>query len=262
LKKLGHGNVLDCDKYSVSANLGIALSNIVTSFAKFKKAYYGVGSNFLLDSIFKNVQYGTGRGRHLKFDEAFFGPDISALHINVLQNIKWRDCVLNGSFVSFQEFEFKTGIPLNAEKYKKLKNCYLLLDKNHTNVGEPVLLDIFFRKIVRGSRWYRKILDEYSITKHSFEKMTQVKSYNKSTDTNFVNEDICRFNFSLWNIYSLPNRFKVFLFKYHNNLLGTGSRVSHFNPLADVACVFCTKNHIFPAPLESFSHVFFDCPII
>ena len=58
------------------------------------------------------------------------------------------------------------------------------------------------------------------------------------------------------------DRLKVFLFKFHNNILGTGSRVSHFNPTADVACNFCTEAKLLPPPIETFSHIFYDCPIV
>jgi hypothetical protein len=90
--------------------------------------------------------------------------------------------------------------------------------------------------------------------------MAQVKSYNLTTGTEFVSEKISSLNHSLWNIFSFPNRLKVFLFKFYNNLLGTGNRVFHFNPAAEVSCVFCVKSLNLPAPIETFSHIFYDCP--
>jgi hypothetical protein len=92
--------------------------------------------------------------------------------------------------------------------------------------------------------------------------MTQVKSYLNTTGTVFISEKICSVNYSLWHTYSFPNRFKVFLFKFYNNLLGTGSRVSHFNPNAEVSCSFCVKSLKLPAPIETFSHIFYDCPCV
>jgi len=52
------------------------------------------------------------------------------------------------------------------------------------------------------------------------------------------------------------------LFKYYNNLLGTGSRLAHFNQNSEIQCHFCVRNKNLPAPIESFSHVFFDCPFV
>ena len=55
---------------------------------------------------------------------------------------------------------------------------------------------------------------------------------------------------------------KVFLLKYYSNILGTGNRVFHFNPGADVMCIFCLKNNNLPAPIETIQHIFYHCPTI
>ena len=67
-------------------------------------------------------------------------------------------------------------------------------------------------------------------------------------------------NLSKWNTFYLPNRFRVFLFKFYNNCLGTGNRVAHFDPGAEVQCIFCVKAGSLPAPIETIKHVFFECP--
>ena len=43
-------------------------------------------------------------------------------------------------------------------------------------------------------------------------------------------------------------------------MLGTGNRVLHFSPTAEVSCTFCVKNGLLPAPLETPLHIFFECP--
>jgi len=90
--------------------------------------------------------------------------------------------------------------------------------------------------------------------------MQQVKSFCKTTGTAFVSEKISSENLKGWNIYCFPNRFKVFVFKYYNNILGTANRVAHFNYDTDPSCIFCKINLNLPAPAESFAHIFFDCP--
>ena len=42
--------------------------------------------------------------------------------------------------------------------------------------------------------------------------------------------------------------------------MGTGNRVAHFNREVDPSCNFCVKNQPLPAPLETFTHIFHDCP--
>ena len=60
----------------------------------------------------------------------------------------------------------------------------------------------------------------------------------------------------------LTNRIRVFLLKYYNNLLGTGNRVLHIDPSKDPSCHFCLLEKNLPAPVESFAHIFYDCPTV
>jgi len=87
-----------------------------------------------------------------------------------------------------------------------------------------------------------------------------VKSFCNTADVNFGTEEIWARSLSTWNTFCYPNRLKTFLFKYYSNILGTGNRVIHFNREADPSCVFCTKSFTLPSPIETFSHVFYDCP--
>ena len=50
--------------------------------------------------------------------------------------------------------------------------------------------------------------------------------------------------------------------KYYNNILGTGNRVAHIDRSIDPSCTFCRKSGNLPPPLESFSHIFYDCPTV
>ena len=61
---------------------------------------------------------------------------------------------------------------------------------------------------------------------------------------------------------SKNNRFNNFLFKMCNNTLGLNSQVNKFNADMDPSCTFCQLETIHPAPLETFSHVFYDCVVI
>ena len=64
-----------------------------------------------------------------------------------------------------------------------------------------------------------------------------------------------------WNNHFLSNNVRTFLFKYYNNILGLNSRVAKFNNTVDTSCTFCNLAKCFPAPKESFAHIFYDCPV-
>jgi hypothetical protein len=66
---------------------------------------------------------------------------------------------------------------------------------------------------------------------------------------------------ALWAAVPMNNRFRDFLFKFLTNRLSTGARIGHFNNNIDESCFHCRLEKKFPAPRETFSHMFFDCPV-
>jgi len=206
------------------------------------------------------LNFGTGRGQRVKFDNEFFGPVTVNNFPNELENLKWENLTINGEFTSAQEFEHLAGFGISMQKFHHLKNCFNRhLKKDCPN--EPVDIDSFFRRIKKGSKWFRKIFEYQPISRSThFKGMQQVKTYCRITSTEFVNEECSSYNLSCWNTFSFPNRFKVFLFKFYNNILGTGDRVAHFNDETNPACIFCIRALNLPPPIESFSHIFYDCP--
>jgi len=152
---------------------------------------------------------------------------------------------------------------MNNNMYKALKNCYTKLEKMcyQENI-EPQTVHEFFRRVKKGSKNYRVVLDNVAGLEKCILKNTQVKSFCKTTGTEIDVAKRVKSNLSSWNYFYLPNRIRVFLFKFYNNLLGTGSRLAHFNRNSDIQCHFCVKNNNLPAQIESFSHIFFDCPFV
>ncbi len=67
--------------------------------------------------------------------------------------------------------------------------------------------------------------------------------------------------------------FRMFLFKFYNNILGLNTRVSHFDNNVSRKCTLCTINqqsHFtnatpgtvpVPVPDKTFKHLFFDFPV-
>ena len=95
-------------------------------------------------------------------------------------------------------------------------------------------------------------------------KLTQYKTYCRLTD--ILPAELSKNRaidiFSCWDTVGLSNRLKVFLFKESNNTLWLNSQVNKFNAETNPACTFCMLQKKFPAPLETFSHIFYDCEFI
>jgi hypothetical protein len=62
--------------------------------------------------------------------------------------------------------------------------------------------------------------------------------------------------YSSWNINSLPNDFRMFMFNSRNNSLPLNNRVNAYIEEVDPSCTFCRMLGALPAPRDSFIHCF------
>ena len=169
LSIFGNGNVLDCNLYATEDNTGPALNNIIKSYSTFKQAYNFYKSNFLLDKIFNNPWYGTGRQSAFKFDENFFGEDLMANYGPLIRSLQWKQFIINESVVEKEEFTFLTGIPIDTGRYKKLKNCLMgLLKRWHIRGNVPISLADYISRVKKGSKRYRVILEKFNCKTEQF----------------------------------------------------------------------------------------------
>jgi len=92
--------------------------------------------------------------------------------------------------------------------------------------------------------------------------MEQMKTFAKITDSPVPSNARLKHIYSSWTKSFLPNKMRAFLFKFYNNLLGTGNRVAHFVGDFDASCTFCTAGLLLPSSIESFSQIFLHCPFV
>ena len=259
ISALGNGNPVNA-KVENFNSIGTGIRNIVSSLVKFRNSFFCFKNNFMLDNVFNNDRYSIN-GR--KFDDEFFGLDNVIRHRQSINELTWKKLTVYNVFVEYGELEHVLGFNLPRLKYFQLKSTYQKLSKKMSEPdSEPLKLDDLFRYTKKGSKAFRKILDYNKIGPNYYQSLTQCKTYFKTTDTVFLNREICKHNLASWNTHGFPNRLRVFLLKFYNNILGTGNRVVHIDPSKDPSCIFCSTNKNLPAPIESFSHIFYDCPSV
>jgi hypothetical protein len=93
-------------------------------------------------------------------------------------------------------------------------------------------------------------------------KQNTTVTFIEITGTEFPGEKHFGILSGLWNSQGIPNRARVFMFKFFNNILGINTRLSHFVPNMVRGCTFCSINRTDPAPDETFLHVFMDCSTV
>jgi hypothetical protein len=139
---------------------------------------------------------------------------------------------------------------------RSLFDCGAL--KDLTQAASPTKVHSLLIKPKKGSKLYRNCLTKTKLPKkpvnlNIFKKFCQLSRVAPEPDPAIKN-----FNLR-WHVFGSSNKLREFIFKFSNNILGLNSRVSHFNRFINEACSFCTLNKVFPAPRETFAHLFFDC---
>ncbi len=97
-------------------------------------------------------------------------------------------------------------------------------------------------------------------SENSFSNGTQVRTFLRSIELECPSFSRIKNIYSTWNLNYINSRIREFSFKLYNNLLGTSSRVSHFNPEVEAECTFCTLTNTRPVPKETIQHLFYFCP--
>jgi hypothetical protein len=120
-------------------------------------------------------------------------------------------------------------------------------------------LDAFLGRFIKGSKPFRNVMACDGVkTKPSL--LPQVKTFLRLIDCEPPPDTRIKSLFCSWNKTVFSSRVNTFKFKFYNNLLGTNNRISHFNREVDAGCTFCSLSGPRPVPVESFKHIFFDCP--
>jgi hypothetical protein len=98
--------------------------------------------------------------------------------------------------------------------------------------------------------------------KKSFDlsKQTTVVTFFRITGIEYVGNEVFARILKSWNGTG-TNRYRMFVFKFFNNILGLNTRTSHFGTNGTRCCWFCFKSGRQDTD-ETFLHLFFTCPTV
>ncbi len=112
------------------------------------------------------------------------------------------------------------------------------------------------KNLVRKSARYYQNFEK---KKFEIEKAKATVTFCEVSGTQYTDPVSYGYRISLWGIRGIPNRYRTFLFKYFNNLLGLNFRLSHFVANQQRGCTFCLLTNAVIIPDETFSHLFYEC---
>jgi hypothetical protein len=175
------------------------------------------------------------------------------------------DCYNNGNFKTQQEFA-AMGLPITANVWlclrgamKKAVKEYKKADRLLEDKQETLLH--FLKKLKKGSKKIRTVLELDSINQSQPENLRTVETFARITNTTIPNVAYLKKTLAVWNSFCFSNDLREFLFKQRNNTLGIGARVAHFDDNADERCTFCRILYQETRQREDFIHLFRTCPI-
>jgi exonuclease III len=241
-------------KIPVKTNSPI-LHSIVNAFVNFRSDFLrhnnNIESSFILNNpIFLEIE----RARPVFAEE-------TADTRRQLQTTTVGSLFENNRLIGKNNLRIRLGINFLDSTYntfREIARATIKITKSANPDVKPKILHQLLAGIKKGSKQFRKVKNEVHIgnenkAKNSLKKfgsLIQVPIDN-SINSFTINQS--------WSCVAMSNRYREFLFKFFNNLLGINSRVSHFNNNVNEACTFCTIKQIFPSPRETFLHLFYDC---
>jgi hypothetical protein len=231
-----------------------------TAIYKLASAILSVNNNVLKSRILDNPVFAKSL-QYSMYDNFIFEaePNRAALKDLTVEDI------LNG-FVLKSKAEIEAQVNTNIQQntytilFRAVRGlCSSGLLQDAEALLPPTKVITVLIKPKKGSKVYRNYLTKLRIPKKPANTNSFKKFFALCETTLDQDKILSKFN-SRWNVNGASNKLREFVFKFCNNLLGLNSRVNHFNRLINEDCTFCTVNKNFPAPRETFIHLFFNCP--
>jgi len=254
-----YGCIFNIRQKQFNSELNPILHNIAGHAEKFIYNFSTMQENYKKCHIFDNpcINFDVNSPHFLK--RSFFTNDEWRLHWKGILNLR-MDMILNddGTVKQKNEFEDLTGILISDLKYNKLRglarSSTLKYAKIKTIEKKTDTVQDFLMRIKKGSKRIRKVFEE----KIPEVIPPNILKFAELTNT-FINVDESRSLNSSWGPSYLQNSTRTFIFKLHNNTLGTNTRVSNFVRGHPRTCTFCDLRENPEENDETILHLFFEC---
>jgi hypothetical protein len=261
LRQLCNGNVFCAGPEIIDLNSNPILHGLAKSFQRVRVAHDTLHENYLKSFVYCNPIFYRDRGNKRVLTMAYLELDESGF-----QNLactKFEKFFNDNGIMTRVEMRVILGIDLTISGYADLcKSLNLYVNRirvNRLNNGTSVSFQEEYGGLKKPGKKLRKILTARRQKPFNSEDQPTTKTFLNLTGLaypNLKNYGICT---SLWNRNGLSNRFKTFLFRFYNNILGLNTRLSHFVPNTSRKCTLCEITDGQQSVDETFIHIFFDC---
>jgi hypothetical protein len=244
-----------------SPNKHPVLKSLSESFTKFKNAFYTIGRNFFLSRFGENPRLINNRREKIPVVLSEIFPNLSLDTIKKIELTKIEQLTKDGiNFESYENFCATIDINITVNNFASLNNIVKdswMAIKKISESENSIELETFVSRFKKGSKPFRKIMDEYDIRNFKISNNKRVKTFFRLIGIPVLGEESLKVLYSEWKLTYYSTRLREFIFKFRNNILGLNTRVAHFNANVRRGCKFCVLNRLPVIPDEDFLHLFF-----
>jgi hypothetical protein len=258
LKTFGNVYTLALNTFSELENP--ILHGLAIAWVKFYSSFILSDSNFRFSYLLNNPVF-------TNFDLNFFQTQhwlaAGKPKMHNVATLTYNNCYDNtGNFRSLTDLNDRYDLNLPLVTYFRLRQAMAKVKSRLSPAANGLTISVekFFGSFKKGSKKNRAILN-LDINKNNlipvlverFEEISLVK----------FDRPYSPLPWKAWAMSFLPNDFRDFLYKYFFNKLGLNTRTFHFGGTTR-DCTFCAivANGLSPVELETFKHLFFECPTV
>jgi hypothetical protein len=235
----------------------IITAGITFSFFEFCNHFYNNESNILDSFLLNNPVIKKSNGFPYDFSTKFWTS--GTINVFKLSRLRIRDFLENGKLKSNQQINIEFSLNIPVAVYFRIGTTLWYLKNRFDLSKKSVRLEQFFGGFKKGSKQCRKILN-----KAQNEHVPKLSAAFAQTCSLTINDDTpFSSSLGLWQLHSIPNDFREFIFKFFHNRLPTNTRVSNFSDNSRW-CTFCSivGRGLGPFDDETFPHLFINCPTV
>jgi exonuclease III len=243
------------------------LYGIVEAYCKFYDSFTYTDCNFFISYIYDNAAFTETTGG-AKIKRHFFGTEFYNINKNRIRCLKFTECFNDNNFLTLAEFR-NIGLELTQTVWMRLRSALLAARRVMSNGSGTGMdtgtdagscsIDQFVNKWKRGCKKIRKIIDNVPVRNHNSLLSRSFLTFSGLVNTVPASREFFDVWFGSWNIYSLPNDFKNFIFNCRYNYLPTNNRLNSYRREIDPRCTFCLAENNDTVTRDSFSHCFLGC---
>jgi hypothetical protein len=202
-------------------------------------------------------------------DRNLLGPDFYAANKEALLSLRMNCLVRGNRIVTIETLRRQTGLNFSNNAYMNLVTAANFAVTKYGNKvdsnGTCIPLALFLQRIKKGSKKFRYLLFNGK-NETGIEKMRVVETFFRLIDSPVPPVPELGVMYGSWNFNFFENRLRTFCFRFFNNSIGVGARISAryraAGQMVNDRCTFCLKAGAAVPAREDFIHVFYDCPYI